>query len=110
MTVRILVYGSTTKGDVVKRSDGILVYGSTTKGGVVKRSDCILVYGSTTKGDVVKRSDCIPSQINLTSFLCELQHVGGSSRIHGMTPNNAHHNGRQTYWYKQPRHPARGCR
>ena len=35
----------------------MLVYGSTTKGGVVKRSDCILVYGSTTKGDVVKRSD-----------------------------------------------------
>ena len=51
--------GSTTKGDVVKRSDCILVYGSTTKGDVVKRSDCILVYGSTTKGDVVKRSDCI---------------------------------------------------
>ena len=24
-----------------------LVYGSTTKGDVVKRSDCILVYGST---------------------------------------------------------------
>ena len=44
-----LVYGSTTKGDVVKRSDCILVYGSTTKGDVVKRSDCILVYGSTTK-------------------------------------------------------------
>ena len=55
----ILVYGSTTKGDVVKRSDCILVYGSTTKVDVVKRSDCILVYGSTTKGDVVKRSDCI---------------------------------------------------
>ena len=55
----ILVYGSTTKGDVVKRSDCILVYGSTTKGGVVKRSDCILVYGSTIKCDVVKRSDCI---------------------------------------------------
>ena len=51
--------GSTTKGDVVKRSDCILVYGSTTKGGVVKRTDCILVYGSTTKGGVVKRSDCI---------------------------------------------------
>ena len=49
----ILVYGSTTKGDVVKRSDCILVYGSTTKGDVVKRSDCIPVYGSTTKGDVV---------------------------------------------------------
>ena len=44
---------------VVGRSDCILVYGSTTKGDVVKRSDCILVYGSTTKGDVVKRSDCI---------------------------------------------------
>ena len=43
----------------MKRSDCILVYGSTTKGDVVKRSDCILVYGSTTKGDVVKRSDCI---------------------------------------------------
>ena len=37
----------------------ILVYGSTTKGDVVKRSDCILAYGSTTKGDVVKRSECI---------------------------------------------------
>ena len=34
------------------------MYGSTTKGGVVKRSDCILVHGSITKGDVVKRSDC----------------------------------------------------
>ena len=55
----ILVYGSTTKGDVVRRSDCILVYGSITKGDVVKRSDCILVYGSTTKGDVVRRSDCI---------------------------------------------------
>ena len=54
----ILVYGSPTKGDVVKRSDCILVYGSTTKGDVVKRSDCILVYGSITKGGVVKRSDC----------------------------------------------------
>ena len=53
------MYGSTTKGDVVKRSDCILVYGSTTKGGVVKGSDCILVYESTTKGDVVQRSDCI---------------------------------------------------
>ena len=50
------MYGSTTKGDVVKRSDCILVYGSTTKGGVVKRSDCILLYGSTTNGGVVKRS------------------------------------------------------
>ena len=37
----------------MKWSDCILVYGSTTKGDVVKRSDCILVYGSTTKGDVV---------------------------------------------------------
>ena len=55
----ILVYGSTTEGDVVKRSNCILVYGSTTEGDVVKRSDCILVYGSTTKGDVVKRSDCM---------------------------------------------------
>ena len=55
----ILVYGNTTKGDVVKRSDCILVYGSTTKGGVVKRFDCILVYGSTTKGGVVERSECI---------------------------------------------------
>ena len=54
----ILVNGSTTKGDTVKRSDCILVNGSTTKGDAVKRSDCILVYGSTTKGDVVKRSDC----------------------------------------------------
>ena len=35
------------------------MYGSTTKGGVVKRSDCIPVYGSTTKGGVVKRSDWI---------------------------------------------------
>ena len=43
----------------MKRSDCILMYGSTTKGNVVKRSDCILMYGSTTKGDVVKRSDCI---------------------------------------------------
>ena len=33
------------------------MYGSTTKGDVVKRPDCILVYGSTTKGDVVKRSN-----------------------------------------------------
>ena len=38
------MYGSTTKGGVVKWSDCILVYGSITKGGVVKRSDCILVY------------------------------------------------------------------
>ena len=53
------MYGSTTKGDVVKRSDCILVYGSTTKGDVVKRSDCILMYGSTTKGDFVKRSEYI---------------------------------------------------
>ena len=37
------MYGSTTKGDVVERSDYILVYGSTTKGGVVKRSDCTLL-------------------------------------------------------------------
>ena len=37
----------------MRRSDCILVYGSTTKGDVVKRSDCILVYGSTTKGGVV---------------------------------------------------------
>ena len=64
----ILVYGSTTKGDVVKRSDCILVYGSTTKGGVVKRSDCILVYGSTTKGDVAKRSDCT-SLIYLNKYI-----------------------------------------
>ena len=28
----------------MKRSDCILVYGSTTKDDVVKRSDCILVY------------------------------------------------------------------
>ena len=53
------MYGSTTKGGVVKRSDCIPVYGTTTKGDIVKRSDCILVYGRTTKGDVVKRSDCI---------------------------------------------------
>ena len=45
------MYGSTTKGDVVKRSNCILVYGNTTKGDVVKRSDCILVYGGTSKGD-----------------------------------------------------------
>ena len=49
------MYGSTTKGDVVKRSTLILVHGSTTKGDVVKRSTLILVHGSTTKGDVVKR-------------------------------------------------------
>ena len=49
------MYGSTTKGDVVKRSDCILVYRSTTKGDVVKRSDCILVYGSTTKGGVINK-------------------------------------------------------
>ena len=57
----ILVYGTTTKGDVVKRSDCILVYGNTTKGDVIKRSDCILVYIGALyiKGDVVKRSDCI---------------------------------------------------
>ena len=42
----------------MKRSDCIVCW-STTKGDVVERSDCILVYGSTTKGDVVKRSDCI---------------------------------------------------
>ena len=35
------------------------MYGNTTKGDVVRRTDCILVYGSTTKGDVVKRSECI---------------------------------------------------
>ena len=34
----------------------ILVYGSTTKGDVVERCESILVHGSTTKGDVVKRS------------------------------------------------------
>ena len=64
------MYGSTTKGDVVKRSDYILVYGSTTNGDVVKRSNCILVYGSTTKGDVVKRSDCntIFTSVPLTSL------------------------------------------
>ena len=28
----------------MKRSNCTLVYGSTTKGGVVKRPDCILVY------------------------------------------------------------------
>ena len=39
----------------MKRFDCIVVYGSTTKGGVVKRSDYIIVYGSTTKGDFVKR-------------------------------------------------------
>ena len=63
------MYGSTTKGDVVKRSDCILVYGSTTKGDVKKRSDCILVYGSTTKGDVKKRSDCILVYVCVTSTL-----------------------------------------
>ena len=30
----------------------MLVYGSTTKGGVVKRFDRLLVYGSTTKSNV----------------------------------------------------------
>ena len=35
----------------------MLVYSSTTKGDVVKWSDCILVYGSTTKGDVVEKYD-----------------------------------------------------
>ena len=39
-----IVHESTTKGDVVERSDCILVHGSTTKDDVVKRSDCILVY------------------------------------------------------------------
>ena len=58
------MYGSTTKGDAVKRCDCILVYGSTTKGDAVKRSDCILVYGSTTKGNIVKRSDCILVYMN----------------------------------------------
>ena len=54
------MYGSTTKGDAVKRSDCILVYGSTTKGDVVKRSDCTLLHGSTTKGkgnDIMKRNE-----------------------------------------------------
>ena len=32
------------------------MYGSTTKGDVVKRFDCILVHRSTTKGDVVEDS------------------------------------------------------
>ena len=41
----ILVYGNTTRGDVMKRSDSILVCASTTKGDVFKRPDCILVYG-----------------------------------------------------------------
>ena len=41
---------------IIKKCGCILVYGNTTKGDVVKRSDCILV---TTKGDVVKRSDYI---------------------------------------------------
>ena len=31
----------------MKRSDCILVYGSTTKGDVVKRSDCIVKYAGT---------------------------------------------------------------
>ena len=68
MLIIMVAVNCGTKGDVVKRSDCILVYRSTTKGDVVKsttkgdvvkRFDCILVYGSTTKGDVVKRSDCI---------------------------------------------------
>ena len=42
----------------MKRFNCILVYGSTTKGDVVKRFNCILVYGSTTKGGVVKRFNC----------------------------------------------------
>ena len=33
----------------MKRSDCILVYGSTTKGDVVKRSDYIQMHRSTTK-------------------------------------------------------------
>ena len=44
------MYVSTTKGDVVKRSNCILVYGSTTKGDVVKRSNCILVYKMYVQG------------------------------------------------------------
>ena len=48
----------------------VLVYGSTTKSDVVKRSDCIPVYGSTTKGDVVKRSDCILAYLLGASETC----------------------------------------
>ena len=45
------------------------MYGSTAKGDVVKRSDCILVYGSTMKGDVVKRS--VRSQVSLqVQYVC----------------------------------------
>ena len=40
---------------MLSRSDCVLVFGSTTKGDVVKRSDCVLMYGSTSKGGVVKR-------------------------------------------------------
>ena len=47
------MYGSTTKGDVVKTFNCIPVYGSTTKGDAVKRFDCILEYGSTTKDAVI---------------------------------------------------------
>ena len=37
---------------VTKRSECMLAYGSTTKGDAVKRFDLILVCGSTIKGDV----------------------------------------------------------
>ena len=50
----------------MKRSNCILVYGSTTKGDVVKRFDCILVYGSTTKGGFVKRSD----HVYICMYIC----------------------------------------
>ena len=52
----------------------ILVYGSTTKGDVVQRSDCILVYVGTTKGDVVKRSDRISNYIQMPCGNRELIH------------------------------------
>ena len=44
----------------------MLGYGSTTKGDVVKRSYCILVYGSTTKGDVVEKLTVpVPYLVNI---------------------------------------------
>ena len=47
------------------------MYGNTTKGDVVKRSDCILVYGSTTKGDCCKEVRlyvCV--QIDVLIIIC----------------------------------------
>ena len=76
-----IVYRSTTKGGVVKRSDCIiLVYGSTTKGDVVKSSDCILVYGSTTKGDVVR---------DVNTYVCTyVQTHNTNAYIHTFNPGH----------------------